>query len=143
MEDLVTELRVAYLLVDDGDRRTLAGADLTQTQFNLLRAVRDHEEDPSVSALAAELLCTRGNITRLVSRMVAADLVRTVGDPSDQRLVRVRLTELGAERLQRAEVLVAEANDRRLASLSEAEMTQLRGSIAHLIAALRTDLDAR
>lgn len=142
MEELVEQLRVAYLVLDDGDRRTIAAADLTPSQYNLLRAADEHPEDPSVSAVAKELLCTRGNVTRLVSRMAAQGLVETVGDKDDQRLVRVRITDDGRERLNQARVLLAEASERRFGSLAPSELTHYREVLDRMIQLMRADLDA-
>ncbi len=143
MQELVDRLRVAYLVLDDGDRRTIAEADLTPTQYNLLRTADEHPEDPSVSTIAKELLCTRGNVTRLVSRMAAQGLVETVGDRDDQRLVRVRITGHGRERLNQARTLLSAADERRFGSLAPSELTHYREVLDRMIQLMRADLDAR
>lgn len=96
---------------------------------------------PVCRALASELLCTRGNITRLVARMTTQGLISTVGDPNDQRLVRVRITERGADRLAHAEELLAEANARRFAALPSELLDEAREGLARFVEALRRDLD--
>lgn len=141
MEELAEAVRVAYLVLDDGDRRTLAGAELTPTQFNLLRATEEHEDDPSVSALAQELICTRGNVTRLVARMSSQGLVETVDDAADQRLVRVRITEDGRSRLERARQLLRDHDESRFGRFSRAELDEAKVVLERLIGALREDLD--
>lgn len=142
MDELTERLRIAYLVMDDAERRTLARAGLTPTQHNLLRATEALPGDPPVTALAARLLCTRGNVTRLVARTAALGLVQTLDDPDDQRLVRVRLTEAGRDALQRADALLAEAQARRFAHLDEAQRAEALAVLDEVTRAFAGELAA-
>ncbi|VAW31384.1 hypothetical protein MNBD_CHLOROFLEXI01-2987, partial [hydrothermal vent metagenome] len=85
-----------YVLLDDGDKRTFKQLDLTFTQYNFLRTLDAANADSlTVSEAAKILLCTRGNITRLVKRLEKSNLVRLGNDAHDQRLVRITLTAKG------------------------------------------------
>ncbi|MEV7227886.1 MarR family transcriptional regulator [Polymorphospora sp. NPDC051019] len=143
LAELYQRLQRIYVLLDDGDRRALATVGLTPTHYNLLRLLEDDAPDAvpgaptgggrSVSQLADLLLCTRGNITRLVRRLVEAGLVRTGSDPTDQRLVAVSLTPLGRERLTAAHAVFAETNRQRFAHLSDDDthrLYELAGDLA-------------
>ncbi|BCJ66326.1 MarR family transcriptional regulator [Polymorphospora rubra] len=151
LAELYQRLQRIYVLLDDGDRRALATVGLTPTHYNLLRLLEDDAPDAaphgtagavpgvptgggrSVSQLADLLLCTRGNITRLVRRLVEAGLVRTGSDPADQRLVAVSLTALGRERLTAAHAVFATTNRQRFSHLSDDDthrLYELAGDLA-------------
>jgi len=72
-------------------------AGLTHVQHQLLVAVKGHPGagPPTVRDLAGSLLLRHHSTVELVDRAEAAGLVRRAADPSDGRLVRVRLTDRG------------------------------------------------
>lgn len=71
-------------------------AGLTPAQHQLLLAVRGHPGDPTIGEVAEHLLLRHHSVVGLVDRAEEAGLVTRVGDPDDQRLVRVELTAEGA-----------------------------------------------
>ena len=75
---------------------------LTTAQHQLLLAVRGHpgEQDPTITEVAAYLLVKHHTAVGLVDRTQALGLVVRRPDPEDQRVVRLGLTEVGAERLR-------------------------------------------
>lgn len=77
------------------DRAAAAG--LTGRQHQLLLAVRAHSADvgPSVGDVANFLLIKPHSAVELVNRVEAMGLVARVPDTSDQRVVRVTLTNAG------------------------------------------------
>jgi DNA-binding MarR family transcriptional regulator len=90
----------------DGLRRFLHWSDeqakavgLTGTQHQLLLAVRGHGSDPSIREVAEHLLLRHHSVVELVGRAEAAGLLERVGDPDDHRVVRLRLTTSGQERV--------------------------------------------
>jgi MarR family transcriptional regulator, 2-MHQ and catechol-resistance regulon repressor len=144
-EELYRSLQTACLLLDDGDRRGQRPHDLTPTQFALLRHLK--VDGPAEAAgrpiirLAQVMLCTRGNVTRLVKRLADAGLVRTGPDPSDQRLVRVHLTTAGADLLEAAEEAHLAVNRRRFAALPPSDLRALKQLLATLCDVLTKDLE--
>ncbi len=76
-------------------------AGLTHVQHQLLVAVKGHPgaEPPTISDLAGYLLQRHHSTVELVDRAAMAGLVERVSDATDGRLVRVRLTDLGQQRL--------------------------------------------
>ncbi|WP_117214908.1 MarR family winged helix-turn-helix transcriptional regulator [Allorhizocola rhizosphaerae] len=142
MEDIYRNLQRIYVLLDDGDRRALREVGLSASHHNLLRLLgTDSDEGRSVSELARVLLCTRGNVTRLVQRLAEAGLVTTGPGPADLRLVRVHLTRLGQKRLAAADAVLQEANRRRFSGLSARELAQLRELTSDLVDQLIKDRD--
>ncbi len=90
----------------DGLRRFLrwsegraADAGLTPAQHQLLLAVRGHDGDPTVGDLADHLLLRHHSVVGLVDRAEQAGLVRRLTDVHDQRVVRLRLSPEGRQRL--------------------------------------------
>ena len=101
---------------------------LTAMQHQLLLAVRGHvgRHGPTMGEVADALLLRHHSAVGLVDRAVDAGLVARVTDPSDQRVVRVRLTALGA---------------RRIRQLSRVHLEELR-RMAPAIATLARDLQS-
>lgn len=79
-----------------------AAAGLTPAQHQLLLAIRGHPDPrgPTVGELADYLLLRHHSTVGLVDRADAAGLVTRERDADDHRVVRLHLTEDGAERLE-------------------------------------------
>jgi DNA-binding MarR family transcriptional regulator len=79
-----------------------ASVGLTPAQHQLLLAVRGHPDPagPTVSEVADYLLLRHHSVVGLVDRAEAAGLVARVRDIGDHRVVNVRLTGLGARRIE-------------------------------------------
>jgi MarR family transcriptional regulator, 2-MHQ and catechol-resistance regulon repressor len=136
------QLQQIYVLLDDGDRRTLRAVGLTPTQYNLLLKLELRtEEGQTITELSQALLCTRGNVTRLVRRLEQQGLVQCSGDHRDQRLVRVSLSPLGASRLEQAKIAHTSSVHRRLGALDSASLTTLRSLMQQVSALLTKDLE--
>ena len=75
------------------------GVGLTGAQHQLLLAIRGHGQAPSIGEVAAHLLLRHHSVVELVDRAVTAGFVERVGDAHDQRVVRLRLTASGEERV--------------------------------------------
>lgn len=137
------QLQQIYVLLDDGDRRALRTVGLTPTQYNLLLKLElQPDEGPTITDLSQALLCTRGNITRLVRRLEQQDLVECNGDDRDQRLVRVSLSEFGASRLKAAKAAHTSSVHRRLGALGGEAQQTLRSLMDQIAVLLTTDLAA-
>lgn len=91
----------------DGLRRFLRWSDdqaravgLTGAQHQLLLAVRGHGSPPSIREVAEHLLLRHHSVVELVDRAESAGLLERVDDPDDQRVVRLRLTRAGADKVE-------------------------------------------
>ena len=98
----------------DGLRRFLrwseeqaAAVGLTPAHHQLLLAVRGHPgpDAPTVSDVADHLLLRRHSVVGLINRAEAAGLLTRKTDSADQRVSRLRLTRLGARRLEQLSAL--------------------------------------
>lgn len=81
------------------DQATALG--LTPTQHQLLLAIRGRGGNPTVREVSESLLIRHHSAVELIDRATAAGLVHRVQDERDQRVVRVRLTGEGTEKLER------------------------------------------
>jgi len=72
---------------------------LTGAQHQLLLAIRGHGEAPSIREVAEHLLLRHHSVVELIDRAVTAGLVERIGDAHDQRVVRLRLTDAGEDRV--------------------------------------------
>ena len=79
-----------------------AAAGLTGAQHQLLLAIRGHGDPrgPTIGEVADYLLLRHHSTVGLVDRADTAGLVLRDRDPDDHRIVRLHLTEAGAERLE-------------------------------------------
>jgi DNA-binding MarR family transcriptional regulator len=68
---------------------------LTMPRFDLLAQVARPPIGPSLGELSRRLLVTKGNITDIVARLEAVDLIERRRDDSDARVQYVFLTEAG------------------------------------------------
>ena len=78
-------------------------AGLTHVQHQLLVAIKGNPGDtpPAIGDLAGFLLLRPHSMVELVDRAEAAGLVERTPDPADGRVVRVRLTEMGDDIVQK------------------------------------------
>jgi DNA-binding MarR family transcriptional regulator len=140
-ESLYRQFLTIFVLLDDGDRRTFKQIELTTTQYNFLRTLDAAETDNlTVTEVADKLLCTRGNVTRLVQRLGSSGLIRVGSDERDQRLVRIHLTPEGKARLDQARQLHEASIKQRLAELTPTQRQQLIDLTATAVQLLEADL---
>jgi DNA-binding MarR family transcriptional regulator len=78
-------------------------AGVTPAQHQLMLAVKGHRgaHGPTIGDLAGYLMLRHHSAVELVDRAEAAGLVERWGDDTDGRVIRVRLTADGEERLTR------------------------------------------
>jgi DNA-binding MarR family transcriptional regulator len=87
---------------------------LTPQQAQLLTSVDPQEL--THGELASRLHCDKTNITGLVDRLERRELVRRRPDPEDRRVIKVSLTDQGAELVTRFRKAVSTALAGRLSS---------------------------
>jgi DNA-binding MarR family transcriptional regulator len=84
-------------------REQAAAVGLTPAQHQLLLAIRGHDDPrgPTIGEVGDSLFLRHHSAVELVDRAATAGLVKRTRDPDDQRVSRLRLTPLGARRLER------------------------------------------
>jgi DNA-binding MarR family transcriptional regulator len=99
--------------------------------YNLMRV----HEPVALGILSQRLGCVRSNITQLIDRLEADNLVRRVPDPDDRRSVRAAITDQGRDRFEAGMRAVEEAHRDILSAFSPSDREQL----ARLLARFRKD----
>ena len=84
--------------LEDKLEAALATAGLSGPKFSVLSELVSSDVPLSLSELAARLSCVRSNMTQLVDRLEAEELVHRVNCPNDRRAVKASITDLGRER---------------------------------------------
>jgi DNA-binding MarR family transcriptional regulator len=123
-----TELR-RFLRWSEGQAKATG---LTPAQHQLLLAVRGHPDDrgPTVGDIANYLLLRPHSVVGLLDRAEAAGLVTRNRVDEDGRVVRVALTSLAKERLNRLTALHLDELSRLTPSLNR--LTRGLGDATHL-----------
>jgi DNA-binding MarR family transcriptional regulator len=103
-EEINTTLMTSQLLMNDSDERFFEKFKLGTTRYFTLIHL---EQSPglTLSELSQRLLCTKGNMTRILRSMEQAGLLERRADEQDGRAARLSLTAQGMELL--AEVRAA------------------------------------
>jgi DNA-binding MarR family transcriptional regulator len=104
--DLGDDDFVRLLELRDGIRRFLHWSEerarevgITGSQHQLLLAIRGHRGPPSIGDVADHLLLRHHSVVELVDRAERAGLVARCSDEVDQRVVRLRISEIGESKL--------------------------------------------
>jgi DNA-binding MarR family transcriptional regulator len=151
-EEILVGLQLAHHRVLAPWARLLAErANLTPTQYNLLRILRGAGRDGWTCSEIAERLITRDpDVTRLLERLIRRRLIRRTPDSADRRAARIRITPQGRAVLGRLDAAVAELPGRVLSRLSRPDRRQLHAglervieSVSHLNAKTKTERGKR
>jgi DNA-binding MarR family transcriptional regulator len=98
----IRTLRVmTYVLLDDGDIRTLSRFGLTPSQCMVL-GLLDAEQGRRASELLGPLLLEKSSLSRLLDRLMRQALISRVADPGDRRSQLIVLTPEGLARRELA-----------------------------------------
>ena len=109
-----------------GVAETLAGADLTPTQYNALRILRGAGDAGASCTEVSERMVTKdSDVTRLLDRLEARGLISRGREVADRRRVVARITDEGMRVLAGLDGPVAEAHRRQLGHLGDRQLAAL------------------
>lgn len=109
-----------------GEVEILRLADLTFPQYSVLRILREAMPDRlSCGAIAERMITRDSDMTRLLDRLVARQLVWRGRDPSDRRVVTATIADAGLALLRRLDGPVDRVHRQQLAHLSVEELQTL------------------
>ena len=115
------------------------GQGISPAQYNVMRILREAPaEGAPCQYIGAQLLTNVPDVTRLIDRMVASDLVRRERSSKDRRIVLVNLTGKGRDIHQR---LDGPVDDLHAAQLGHLSPEQVQGLNRSLVAVLSQLLD--
>ena len=117
------EFRTALRRFNHWSEQQARAVGLTHAQHQLLLAIKGHRgsDAPTVGDVADSLLLRHHSAVELVNRAQAGGLVERQRDPSDARMVRLRLTGKGEDCIEQ------------LTSLHMAELSQLAPLLQHVV----------
>jgi DNA-binding MarR family transcriptional regulator len=118
-----------------GKRARLVHPDLPSASYLMLTAVRDSGPHRS-SELAEMFAIDKGAVSRQIGRLEELGLVVRMKDPDDARAQQVVLTDAGAERLQKVDLVRRQWYDDRLADWSADDINDLAERLARYNASL-------
>lgn len=129
---LEEEVHVQILHTAQVTGRVLAEAlkpsGLSGSQFNVLRILRGARPEALPASRIAERMVSRDpDLTRLLDRLEANGLVEKTRDAEDRRVINVRITKAGAERVEAASKAVSQAVRAALGPVGSRKLEQLAG----------------
>ena len=105
---------------------TLHQADLTPTQYNALRILRGAGPDGASCTEVSDRMVTKdSDITRLLDRLEARDLISRERGGRDRRRIQVRITDQGLKVLSDLDEPVIQSHKRQLAHMKEHDLSRL------------------
>lgn len=112
---------------------------ISQTQYNALRILRGHGGPTPSGVVARQMVTREPDITRLLERLVKLGLIERERSSEDRRVMLARLTDAGAELLERLEAPVLELHRSQFAHLAESEIDDANALIERLRRERETD----
>ena len=104
-------------MLSRGVTQVLKPADLSATQYNVLRILRGAPEGLPCGEIADRMITRDPDITRLLDRLEKRRFVARCRESKDRRQVLTRITPLGLQELAGLDVPVQQAHIRQLGHL--------------------------
>jgi DNA-binding MarR family transcriptional regulator len=117
-------LRTSDLLTR-GVVQALKPADLSPTQYNVLRILRGSKEGLPCGEIAKRMITRDPDITRLLDRLEKRGLISRSREPQDRRMVLTRITPEGLQLLAKLDEPVRELHRRQLGHLRGKSLRKL------------------
>lgn len=105
----------------------LKPAELSPTQYNVLRILRGAKEGLMCGEIAGRMITRDPDITRLLDRMEKRGLIARSRETKDRRVVLTRITAQGLKILADLDRPIQDAHRRQLGHLGSARLKQLAG----------------
>jgi len=104
----------------------LKAADISPTQYNVLRILRGAAEGLTCSEVGNRMISRDPDITRLMDRLEKRGLVSRCRNSKDRRMVLTRITESGLALLAQLDAPVLDAHHLQLGHLGPAKLRTLK-----------------
>ena len=112
----------------------LKGADLSPTQYNVLRILRGAPEGLPCGEIASRMITRDPDVTRLLDRLEKRELISRCRETNDRRTVMVRTTAEGLRVLARLDDPVQAAHRKQLGHLGRERL----GALTELLRVARS-----
>lgn len=130
-----TLLRQINSMMEMHNRYDLRSEELTIPQFMILNYATS--DGVPLSEISTRMLCDNSNLTGIVDRLISKGFVERRPDPQDRRVSLICLTSAGAEKLRRIKPRHHARVSRRMRSLSENQVHELRDLLQQLFEGLQ------
>ncbi len=128
-------LRQINSMMEMYNRYDLRSEDLTIPQFMILNYATT--EGVPLSEISMRMLCDNSNLTGIVDRLISKGFVERRPDPQDRRVSLICLTSAGADKLRRIKPRHHAHVRRRMRSLSQDQVSELRNLLQQLFQGLQ------
>ena len=113
-------------LLSRGPAQFLKSADLSPTQYNVLRILRGTPAGLPCGEIANRMITRDPDITRLLDRLEKRELISRSRETKDRRMVVARITSKGLRLLSGLDEPVQEMHRRQLGHLGVARLKELQ-----------------
>ena len=130
--DLLATVIHAAGVIQDRLESALEPTGLSVAKLGALRHLAEANEPLPLGQLAERIACVKSNVTQLVDRLEADQLVRRVPDPSDRRSVRAEITDQGRSRYEAGMEAMRAAEAELVGELAITDRDQLQDLLGRL-----------
>ena len=110
-----------------GELEVLRGAELTFSQYNVLRILRGaRPEALSCGTISQRMMTRDSDLTRLLDRLEERGLIERIRDARDRRMVTAAVTDAGLQVLRKLDGPVERVHREQLKHLTRAQLETLR-----------------
>jgi len=121
----VSLLRTADLLTRSVEK-VLKNADVSPTQYNVLRILRGAPEGLTCSEIARRMITRDPDITRLLDRLEKRELIQRCRETKDRRQVQTRIRPEGLHLLEELDGPVTQIHHKQLGHLGRVGLRSLQ-----------------
>ncbi len=123
---LVINLGYTTRLLEETISSILKEYDISVPQYNVMRILKGQKGKPaSLVCIQERMVDKNSNISRLVDKLIAKELVKRRLCPTNRRTVEIEITPNGLDLLTTLDPLTEQANSENTANLSQQECIQL------------------
>lgn len=123
---LVINLGYTTRLLEETISSILKEYDISVPQYNVMRILKGQKGKPaSLACIQERMVDKNSNISRLVDKLIAKELVKRRLCPTNRRTVEIEITPNGLDLLTTLDPLTEQANSENTANLSQQECIQL------------------
>ncbi|MDX2140007.1 MAG: MarR family transcriptional regulator [Chloroflexota bacterium] len=141
MNDMGTSYQpgLVQLLISAGRTMTtllderLQPLELSAAKFFTLYILAEAQQEMAFSVLAQALGTGKSNVTPLIDRLEKDGMVRRIRSEDDRRVIYIRITAQGTERLQQAQAAFTDITDSLKGEFTLDEMNVLSGLLARFV----------
>lgn len=130
-----TLIRQISSMMETYNRYDLRSEALTVPQFMILTYA--NAQGVALSEISSRMLCDNSNLTGIVDRLISKGFVERRPDPQDRRVSLICLTEAGAEKLRQIRPRHHAGVHRRMRTLSQPQVQELRNLLQQLFTGLQ------